>query len=290
MKKTAPETPLIQVNALPNYVRDTGAVLLEMSHAMLRSKTQPFRLENLGHPTNYSQPLHIIEDLSDADATVPFTAADPARVAQRLFELGANLKKPLICMTRSQPFWASRLWWQCRRAGFGLTLVLDGNLKQLAGKSLAHFDLATGPSSGNQSAPLPDDAVLATKVEVLNAIGASDTVLLNTLPYRKFTGDSSTHLARRGRIPGSKNLPSEFLHDSNGRMVSLNKIRELLRGSGVDPMGSQKVIAYCGGGLAASYACLALEGIGHRNWALYDGSLDEWSRDPLLPMETGPDT
>lgn len=37
------------------------------------------------------------------------------------------------------------------------------------------------------------------------------------------------------------------------------------------------MIAYCGGGIAASTVAFALELLGHPDWALYDNSLLEWS-------------
>jgi len=46
------------------------------------------------------------------------------------------------------------------------------------------------------------------------------------------------------------------------------------------------VITYCGAGIAASSDALALTRLGHRDVAVYDGSLSEWTSDPDLPMET----
>jgi thiosulfate/3-mercaptopyruvate sulfurtransferase len=48
------------------------------------------------------------------------------------------------------------------------------------------------------------------------------------------------------------------------------------------------LITYCGGGIAASTAFLALKLIGWDHIALYDGSLMEWNDDPVAPIEVGP--
>ena len=47
------------------------------------------------------------------------------------------------------------------------------------------------------------------------------------------------------------------------------------------------VIAYCGGGIAASADALALVMLGHTDVKIYDASLSEWAKDDALPMETG---
>ena len=60
------------------------------------------------------------------------------------------------------------------------------------------------------------------------------------------------------------------------------EIADLFRAQGV--LDQDRIITYCGGGIAAAGAAFALALIGHPNVALYDGSLLEWSADPALPM------
>ncbi|MDG1225075.1 MAG: rhodanese-like domain-containing protein, partial [Burkholderiales bacterium] len=45
-----------------------------------------------------------------------------------------------------------------------------------------------------------------------------------------------------------------------------------------------EVIAYCGGGIAATSVALALDMLGHKNVKVYDASLTEWASDETLPM------
>jgi thiosulfate/3-mercaptopyruvate sulfurtransferase len=48
------------------------------------------------------------------------------------------------------------------------------------------------------------------------------------------------------------------------------------------------VLVYCGGGIAASLDAFVLTAIlGHKNVAIYDNSMQEWSNDASLPMEVG---
>jgi thiosulfate/3-mercaptopyruvate sulfurtransferase len=49
----------------------------------------------------------------------------------------------------------------------------------------------------------------------------------------------------------------------------------------------ERVIAYCAAGIAAAADALALTLLGHRNVAIYDGSLFEWVADENAPIEVG---
>jgi thiosulfate/3-mercaptopyruvate sulfurtransferase len=46
-------------------------------------------------------------------------------------------------------------------------------------------------------------------------------------------------------------------------------------------------VTYCGVGIAATVDALALTVLGESDVALYDGSLQEWTSNPALPVEVG---
>ena len=50
---------------------------------------------------------------------------------------------------------------------------------------------------------------------------------------------------------------------------------------------NDRVIVYCGGGIAATANALSLVLAGRSNVGVYDGSLAEWAADPFAPLATG---
>ena len=52
-------------------------------------------------------------------------------------------------------------------------------------------------------------------------------------------------------------------------------------------IGDRPIVTYCSAGIAASSDAFVLTVLGAGDVAVYDGSLEEWARDPSCPMESG---
>ena len=68
-------------------------------------------------------------------------------------------------------------------------------------------------------------------------------------------------------------------------MKSVADLKEIFESAGVDL--SRPIITSCGSGVSAAVLSLALEIIGHRDHALYDGSWTEWGSYDDLKVEQG---
>jgi thiosulfate/3-mercaptopyruvate sulfurtransferase len=69
-------------------------------------------------------------------------------------------------------------------------------------------------------------------------------------------------------------VPFSTLLHADGTMKSPSDLRAVFEAAGVNL--SKPAITSCGSGVTAAVLSLALERIGHRNHALYDGSWAEW--------------
>jgi len=118
-----------------------------------------------------------------------------------------------------------------------------------------------------------------------------DRPLVCSLRTAAFEGAETTRYARRGHIPGSVSLPADSLFGEDGKLRKGGDLAAVVRAAlpGIAPgSGSTEVLLYCGGGISAAADALALAQLGIRAVRIYDGSLEEWSADDGLPLESGP--
>jgi thiosulfate/3-mercaptopyruvate sulfurtransferase len=130
--------------------------------------------------------------------------------------------------------------------------------------------------------------MIATKSQVAAALTDPRVRIVNALTAKQHTGEGGTHYDRPGRIAGSVNVPAHRLVDGESKVfLPAGELAAMFAETGADK--AEKVITYCGAGIAASADAFVLALLGHDNVALYDGSLSEWVKDPAAPMETGPE-
>jgi len=231
--------------------------------------------------------VDLLAEFSEPDVELHFTRPGAERLDRVLGQLGVTLDSKVVvyCAGPGSTMWATRLWWLLRSAGISDVALLDGSFAKWKSEGRT---ISTEPCRYAQVAgkSRPDESWWATQDEVLAAIGNEAICTLNALPQRLFTGEVEMGYSRPGRIAGSQNAPFNGVLDAEaGTLRSESELREHF--AIVDPSSANRVISYCGGGIAATLNGFALRRLGYSNVGVYDGSLNEWSRDPKLPMETG---
>jgi thiosulfate/3-mercaptopyruvate sulfurtransferase len=217
-----------------------------------------------------------IADLSDPDGEAPFAAADSARFATAIGGLGIGDDSTVVVYDTVNGIWATRLWWQFGLEGFDDVLVLDGGYSAW---TAADLPVETGEVTRPAATFTPSrrsERIVSTD-EVAAATGDPSVLLVNALDRESFAG---------GHIPGSVNVPTMSLIDpATHAYLPPEELRS--RFANVGALGQDRVITYCGGGIAASSDALVLTLLGAPDVAVYDNSMQEWARDPALPVETG---
>ena len=213
------------------------------------------------------------------------TELPPVSQLDSLFEsLGVGDRTRVVIYGEILP--ATRLFFTLEYLGLeGRVSVLNGGLEA--------WRASGGPAT---ALPTPDPAraslAVRLKPEVLadagyvNAKRASPTVLLlDARTQDEYDGAVlEDGVTRAGHIPGAVRLDwTETMAD--GKFRDRSELRQLFAGAGAAP--GKEIITYCRVGSRASALYFAARVLGY-SVRMYDGSMNEWSRRPDLPVEKRP--
>jgi thiosulfate/3-mercaptopyruvate sulfurtransferase len=125
------------------------------------------------------------------------------------------------------------------------------------------------------------DPVLVDKNYVLNSLQKRSADVVDARMKRFYDGEPTGN-PRDGHIAGALNLPYTDMIDSTNSIKSMEVLSKNF--SAVVPDKGKEIVTYCFIGQTASVIYLTGRSLGY-NVKLYDGSMQEWSRIPELPME-----
>jgi thiosulfate/3-mercaptopyruvate sulfurtransferase len=170
--------------------------------------------------------------------------------------------------------------------------ILDGGFLAWQQNGLPEETGEKTSSVPSRFIPRPNHALMATREDVLKALGDPGTILLDNRDADEWLGQSSSPYGvdfapRRGRIPGAKWL--EWYSFMNRAAIPAfrpaHEIRALCASRQIYP--DSDIIIFCFKGSRAANTYVALKLAGFTRLRLYFASWNEWSRDPSLPIESG---
>lgn len=288
--RDANPAPLVETEWLAEHLGDPELRIYDTTVQLLPDPPRTYRIVSgredyeKGHIPSAGF-LDLAGELSDASGELPFTMPPPSQIEEVLSRAGIGMHDRVVLYSTSNVMWATRLWWMLRACGFDGAAVLDGGFAKWTreGRALSQQPCTYAPATF-KAEPRPE--LWADKDEVLRSVGDACVVTVNSLPREVHTGESAMSYGRKGHIAGSVNVPYLGLMDADSQTcVAVEELRRAF--DAVGAFEKERVITYCGGGIAATVDALALTLLGHPNVAVYDGSMSEWVRDESLPMETG---
>ncbi|MGE3917944.1 MAG: sulfurtransferase [Hyphomicrobiaceae bacterium] len=229
--------------------------------------------------------LDLANDLSDRSTPWRFSVLPPEAFASAASALGIGEGTRVVVYDRTYGAWGARVWWMLRGYGFDNVRVLDGGLTNWSrlGRPV-EVGTRTYPAAAPFT-PRPRSGYFVGRDEVKAALGTG-VGIVNALLPDQHKGTGGTLYGRPGRIPGSCNVPSrEIVDPETQAFLPPDELRRRFSDAGL--LDGRRVVAYCGGGIAASLTALALTTLGARDVGVYMSSMQEWASDPSLPMEQG---
>jgi thiosulfate/3-mercaptopyruvate sulfurtransferase len=286
-----PRGPLIDTAVLAGQLGETNLRLFDCSMHLTPLADNSGQQVRSGH-ADYLEGhipgaafIDLARDLSDTTSPYRFSALSPQAFAAAAGRLGIGDGARVVLYDSGYNAWAARVWWMLKAYGFDNAQVLDGGLIKWRKEDRPLATETTTYPTANFTAR-PRSGFFADKARVAGAIGASDVRIVNALSPDQHAGKSGVHYGRAGRIPGSCNVASRGILDpETNALLPLPELRRRFGDAGL--LGGERVIAYCGGGIAASLTALALASLGKEDVEVYIHSLQEWANDPAMPMEVG---
>ena len=223
-------------------------------------------------------------DLTDKTCETPMMLASTPQVVKTFAQAGINNNSYVVLYSSEDPMWATRVWWVLKAVGFDNAAILNGGLAKWMAEGRDISDKPSSYPQGQFKAAMRH-GIFVDKEHVLSSLDDDEIVLIHAMMPSVYNGSHETLIfGRRGRIPGSVNIPSGKLHDpKSGTYLQPTALRHLFET--IKSENAKNIITYCGGGMNASNVAFALALLGYENVSIYDGSMCEWGNDPSLPIE-----
>ena len=272
MSQDDPKT-LVSTGWLEAHLKDPDLRILDASWYMPDSGRDPKAEYDATHIPGAR--FFDIDEISDLRSALPHMAPPVEKFISRMRAMGVGDGHQVVVYDGAGLFSAARVWWLFRLMGKTDIAVLDGGLPKWLAEGRAVEDMA--PILRDRHITVSRQAHMVKDVtQVAAAAKLGDHTIIDARGPGRFEGTEAEPRPglRSGHIPGSVNVHYARLLRPDGTMKPADELRAVFAEAGADL--SKPAITSCGSGVTAAIVNLALERLGKRDHALYDGSWSEW--------------
>ena len=201
--------------------------------------------------------------------------------SSELSKLGVGDQHHVVFYDGLGIFSAARAWWLLKLFGFTKVSVLDGGLpKWISENRKITSDINSIIT--HRITPTFTSQLVCDWKQVKSFMNDKPAQIIDARSPDRFNGQTAEPRVglRSGHIPGSTNICYKECLNDDQTLKSKELLLDIFSSRGVDL--TLPIITSCGSGVTAAILFLALEVIGKKEIAVYDGSWAEWGmRDDL---------
>lgn len=266
-------TSLVSTNWLSDNLGDPNIRILDASWHLPnaeRNAKEEFKISHIPGALFFD-----IDEIADLDIPLPHMMPSNEKMSSRLRAMGIKETDHVIVYDDSLFSSAARVWFMFKNFGHEKVSILDGGMAKWRTEGKDTESSIQSFGSSHYSAT-KDKSRIRDRQQILENIESASEQVVDARAKGRFEGTAPEPRpdSRSGHIPGSFNVPFSDLLNENGTYKNKDALKEVFENSGVDL--SKPVVTSCGSGITACVLLFALDRIGHKDNALYDGSWAEW--------------
>ncbi len=160
------------------------------------------------------------------------------------------------------------------------TYILDGGMRAWIREGRSVTAEVLSPKRGSFTPRVEEDVI--AHLDWVKANLQTPTIsIVDARTPDFYTGERLGNADRPGHIPGATNIPYSDMVDDSLMFKPIETLRETFLHDGITK--GKTAVTYCHIGQQASLVYFVARLLGY-DARMYDGSAQEWSRDPALPL------
>jgi thiosulfate/3-mercaptopyruvate sulfurtransferase len=274
MTPEAPEV-LVSTEWLAEHLADPAIKILDCTwhhpSTNLDGRTQ-YRGRHLPGSVHFD-----IDQIADRSTSLPHMLPTPEDFAKKVGLLGIGNDSRVIVYDRLYGgSAAARVWWMFRVFGHANVAMLDGGFGKWAKEKLPADMTPVRPEPNSFKASF-NPKLVSTLSDLQSSLQSGAAQLIDARGPGKFDGTQDDVFAfrRQGHIPGAVNVPwADLINPDTGILLGTEALATRFTTAGIDL--KRPIVTTCASSIMAALAALALDRLGARDVAVYDGSWAEW--------------